>query len=255
MVFSDYARYYNLLYADKNYQGEVEYVKNLFQKYADNKVKTILNLGCGTGLHDAEFAKHNFQITGIDYSQEMINNANQLAKEKNLTGNLNFICSDIRNLELKSRFDAVTALFHVMSYQTSNEDVNATFETVKKHLLPGGIFVFDFWYGPAVLTTKPELRIKRMEDSSIQVTRIAEPVIHYNENVVDVNYEVHIMDRETKQFKIVNEKHSMRYFFLPEILTYAGHYGFEVMSAGEWVSGKKLSSETWGCCVVLKLVK
>lgn len=255
MVFSHYAQYYNLLYTDKNYQKEVEYVKNLFQKYASEKVNSILDLGCGTGLHDAEFAIHQYQITGVDFSQEMINKANHLAQEKGLAQSLNFICSDIRNLELNKSYDAVTALFHVMSYQTSNKDVNATFETVKKHLHPEGLFIFDFWYGPAVLTTKPELRIKRMEDSNIHVTRIAEPVIHYNENVVDVNYEVLILDKETKQTEIIKEKHSMRYFFLPEIFALAEKLGFEVKAAEEWVSGKNLSEETWGSCVVLQLIK
>ena len=62
---------------------------------------------------------------------------------------------DIREIRLNKRFDTVIALFHVISYQTTNEDVTAAFETARQHLNSGGIFIFDISYGPAVLTERP----------------------------------------------------------------------------------------------------
>ena len=55
------------------------------------------------------------------------------------------------------------------------------FETAGKHLKTGGIFVFDFWFGPGVLTTPPETKIKRMSNKEVDILRIAEPKIHPNE--------------------------------------------------------------------------
>lgn len=89
--------------------------------------------------------------------------------------------------DVSRQFDAV---IHFISYQTTNDDVSAAFQTARKHLNPGGIFTFDVCYGPAVLMDRPAVRIKRMMDDEIEVTRLAEPVLHPNENLVDVNYHV-----------------------------------------------------------------
>ena len=64
------------------------------------------------------------------------------------------------------------------------------FETAFTHLVRSGLFIFDFWYGPAVLAQRPEVRVKHLEDEIIEVTRTADPTLHLNENVVDVNYSV-----------------------------------------------------------------
>ena len=47
-VFNEYARYYDLLYRDKDYVGEVEYVHRLLQAHAPG-AQSLLNLGCGSG--------------------------------------------------------------------------------------------------------------------------------------------------------------------------------------------------------------
>ena len=84
-------------------------------------------------------------------------------------------CIGIRTLNLNRRFDAVISLFHVMSYQTSNENLGKAVRTAARHLAPDGIFIFDFWYGPAVLAERPERREKELSDEYIQVRRAAEP--------------------------------------------------------------------------------
>ena len=79
----------------------------------------------------------------------------QALVEKKTAGGLTFTTGDIRDIRLNQRFDVVIALFHVISYQTTNDDVTAAFQTARQHLNPGGIFIFDVWYGPAVLTERP----------------------------------------------------------------------------------------------------
>ncbi|MDP3028837.1 MAG: SAM-dependent methyltransferase, partial [Deltaproteobacteria bacterium] len=119
----------------------------------------------------------------------------------------------------------VISLFHVISYQTTNEDVTAAFETARQHMNPGGVFIFDVWYGPAVLTERPAIRIKRMADDEIEVTRLAEAVLHPNENRVDVHYHVFVRNRDTQAVAELKETHAMRYFFKPEIELLAAQAG------------------------------
>ena len=54
-VFADYSRYYDLLYRDKNYVGESKYVAGLIRRHAP-ETKTVMEMGCGTGLHAATMA-------------------------------------------------------------------------------------------------------------------------------------------------------------------------------------------------------
>lgn len=246
-VFGAYSKYYNLLYKDKDYAGEAHYVHSLIQKYAP-AAGSVLDLGCGTGRHDFELAESGYQIAGVDVSEEMLAAANFRLTSRKLPHMLAFHRGDIRTVRLNQTFDVVISLFHVMSYQTSNDDLRAAFATAKAHLRPGGLFIFDCWYGPAVLTDPPVVRVKRLEDDEVAVTRIAEPVMHYNENVVDVNYEVLITDKNTGARELLHETHRMRYLFMPEIKEIFNDNGIKLVLAEEWLTGKKPGCDTWGVC-------
>lgn len=253
-LFAEYARYYDLLYRDKDYAAEAEYVTDLIRKFHPS-AQSILELGSGTGIHASLLAKKGYSVHGIERSPEMLLRLRTLAENMNAPENqLIFDAGDIREIHLDKRFDAVIALFHVISYQTTNADVAAAFATARQHLKTGGIFIFDVWYGPAVLTQHPEVRVKRMADEKIEVTRLAEPVLHHNENLVDVNYHVFIRHGETGNVSELKETHVMRYFFQPEIEFWANTAGFTIRNAEEWLTAKPIGKDTWGVCFIL-LVK
>ena len=73
------------------------------------------------------------------------------------------------------------SLFHVMCYLNSNAALLNTFKNVYQHLNEGGIFIFDCWFGPGVLTDPPVVRVKRLENTNLEITRIAEPELFPNE--------------------------------------------------------------------------
>ena len=114
------------------------------------------------------------------------------ARERNIT-NYTPLCGDIRSFDLDREFDVAVSLFHVISYLQTNEDILACFNQVRKHLRPGGQFVFDAWYSPAVYTQKPAERTKRMENAAVKVTRKATPVMRFNENIVDVIFDIEVL--------------------------------------------------------------
>lgn len=252
-VFGDYSRYYDLLYRDKDYIGESQFIHQLIQSHAPHSLN-ILELGCGTGHHAALLAQQGYKLHGIDISQEMLDYANkrrsQLTSE--LASNLQFTKGDIRQVRLNQKFDVVISLFHVISYQTTNADLQAAFATAKAHLKPNSIFIFDIWYGPAVLTTPPAVRVKRLEDDLIQVTRIAEPVMYPNENLVDVNYNIFIKDKENNTITELQETHKMRYLFKSEIETLLVNSQLQIGSYQEWLTNEKASFDTWNVYFLTK---
>lgn len=251
-VFGAYSRYYNLLYKDKDYPGETEYVHSLIRKHHPG-AKSILDLGCGTGRHDLLLAGMGYEVTGVDQSEEMLTVANsQLGPLNPQSSTLNFTRGDIRAVRLDKTFDVVISLFHVMSYQVTNADLREAFATARVHLKPGGIFIFDCWYGPAVLTDRPKVRVKRLEDEAIAVTRIAEPVMQPDGNLVEVNYQVFIRDKANGGVEEVRETHRMRYLFLPEIELCSVESGLDLMECAEWMTGKQPGFDTWGVCLVVR---
>jgi SAM-dependent methyltransferase len=252
-VFGHYARYYDLLYKDKDYAGEAEYVHTLIQRHSP-KARSILELGCGTAAHARLFAAKGYELHGVDRSAEMLEQArNRLGVvTPEQAGRLSFSQGDVRDVRLNRKFDAVISLFHVISYQVMNADLAAAFATARAHLDKGGIFIFDCWYGPAVLTDRPVVRIKRLEDDSISVTRIAEPIMRPNENLVEVNYHVFIRDKKSKKVEELKETHRMRYLFRPEVDNFLSENGLSVIEEGEWMTGKELGFGTWGGCFVAK---
>lgn len=209
--FLDYAKYYNLLYQDKNYDQEVDFIVHLIKKHHPH-AKTILDLGCGTGKHASILKERGYDLVGVDLSKEMISIA------KNNYPSIEFICTDFKDLQMNKKFDVVISLFHVLSYQTKNEDIDKFFQCIRAHLNYDGVAIFDYWYGPAVLTIRPEARIKRLNSQEIQVTRFAETKINYEANIATVEYDLFVKQNEV--FFETKESHPMRYFFTPEIKYY-----------------------------------
>lgn len=254
-TFDLYAAYYDLLYRDKNYAAEALYVLELLQ-VAKERVNTILELGCGTGAHAMEFARQGISVYGIDLSRAMINLAceRRLAAESGVADRLVFKQGDIRTCRLDRKFDAVVSLFHVVSYQTSDGDLRAAFDTARSHLRVGGDFVFDFWYGPAVLRDRPRHIVRTISDSHIEIIRKATPTMCPNLNRVDVRFDVDIASRTDGEVRTFSETHQMRYLFLPEIRLLLKHSGFEMISAQTWMTQQLLNDRTWYGCVVARAI-
>lgn len=244
--FFDYSKYYNLLYKDKNYQEEVDYIDSLIKKY-NAKAVQLLDVGCGTGNHAKLMARKGYNIHGIDLSEQML----EIAKSGQ--SDITFEQGDIRHFKLDRRFDVITSLFHVMSYQTSNEDVVSSFKAVHNHLNKDGLFIFDFWYGPAVMMDPPSVRVKKMENESLKVIRVAEPLIDYDQCIVSVQFDVNIFEKQLSQLDSLQETHPMRYFFKNELHYFASQCGFEVLDFYAWLSMNEPSKDKWYAVAVCKI--
>lgn len=250
-VFKDYAYYYNAFYQNKDYRTEAQQVDSLLRKYGKN-IHKIINYGCGTGRHDLELIRLGYQCTGIDMSPLMIRTAQENAKAEK--AEIDFSVADIRTYEPGEKYDAVISLFHVMSYQNSNEDILSAFRAARAALDQDGIFLFDVWYGPGVLSDRPVVRVKEVEDEQNKLVRIARPVMYDKENVVDVCYEVMVIDKGSGHTQTINEVHKMRYFFRPELEFYLQQTGFELISNMDCQTLEETSFDSWTSYFVARVV-
>lgn len=102
--------------------------KFLFQLIKKYKKKTILDVGCGSGLHSLYFAKKGFKVTGIDFSREMIKQAKINCKSYNVKlvlGDINktkfykkfdvlWVCSSLHNMNKKDLIKTLKILYSLL---------------------------------------------------------------------------------------------------------------------------------------------
>jgi SAM-dependent methyltransferase len=241
---SAYAQFYNLFYKDKDYAAEAAYVLRLLSRDAVAPAN-ILELGCGTGGHAVPLARSGARVHGIDRSAAMVSRAAEQALPADLRARLTFSQGDLRDVRLDGRFDAAISLFHVFSYQTSDEDLHAAFATAATHVKPGGTFLFDFWFGPGVLSDPPVVRVKKVENDEAHVTRIAQPTLRPDIDVVEVHYDLFRRTRATGVISHFEETHRMRYMFLPSLRAMLARHGFERVEFYGWLTDDPPTTLPW----------
>ncbi len=72
--------------------------------------KSALDIGCGSGLLALKLAQVGMDVTGIDFSSEMINMAAQVRAGKDVKGKLDFTCVNLMDFNPQQKFDVVIAL-------------------------------------------------------------------------------------------------------------------------------------------------
>ena len=253
-VFSKYAQFYDNLYAEKDYGAECRYLGAIISKYSTQPVNTILDLGCGTGGHVFQLAPLGYTIMGVDQSVEMLSIA-QRKKEKLMGGEkITFRAGDIRSVELDTKYDIVISMFAVMSYMVSNVDLQLALKTARKHLISGGLFIFDVWHGPGVLTEPPADRYKINQQAYGRVIRFAHPVVDIIHHSVDVNYKLLTIEAD-RLVNEVNETHTMRFFFPQEIIFHLECAGFEVLHLSPFMELERcLNERDWNLSVVARVI-
>lgn len=142
--YKRFARYYDFIYQDLvNYAGDVAFLEAVFRRWMRGRPRAILDLGCGTGNHDLPLARRGHDITGLDLSASQLSVAREKARRAGLP--IRFVRGDMRSFDLDRTFDAAVCLFGAFGYLLSPSDVVRALRTVRRHLRPGGLFVFEFW--------------------------------------------------------------------------------------------------------------
>lgn len=257
--FRSYAKYYDSLYGDKDYAAESAFVTGLLADAGIGVGASLLDLGCGTGSHLVRLLERGYRVTGVDRSAEML----EIAREKCAAAGLNppLVLGDVRDFSAGSAtsgtdphadedgvgsFDGALMMFAVVSYLTSDDDLDAAFRRVAAHLRPGGLFVFDGWYGPGVEADLPARRSRTLElpDGAL-LTREATPSIDRAGHTVAVNYHL-TLTVDGNLADEVREVHDMRYRFTAEIEDALNRAGMELVSVcPELRAGDAPSDRDW----------
>jgi SAM-dependent methyltransferase len=237
-----YADQYDLFYGDKDYEAECNLLEQVFKKHGKG-VKNILDIGCGTGNHSIPLARRGYEVHGVDLSENMLAHAVEKAQKETIKHPPVFSQGDARNVDLGKQFDVVLMMFAVLGYQLTNDDVLAALRTVRKHLKPGGLFIFDVWYGPAVLAIRPSDRVKIIPTPGGKVIRAASGSLDVNRHLSQVNYKIWKLSGD-RLLSETEESHTMRFFFTMELSLFLSACGLKLESLTAFPFLDKPADET-----------
>ena len=245
MVFSEYSDFYDLYYADKDYAAEADFILELAARFGDTP-KTLLDMGCGTGRHLKEFVKRGLKCDGFDLSGEMLSQAH-----KRLAGTgVDLSQGNLTDFENGKQYDIVVSMFAVMGYLTDNAQLVAGLRTARRHLKKGGIFVFDGWFGPAVLSQRPERRRHQYKNGQDTIVREVTPHLDPIRQAVTVHYDV-FTQRDGQIIKQIKENHIMRFMFVQEMTLLMQSAGLKLVHYCPFLEPDgQLSTDTWNVSFV-----
>jgi SAM-dependent methyltransferase len=216
-IFDDlYADAYDVIYREKDYAGEAANAAELIARHGGGTVRSIVDLGCGTGKHGFLLAESGFDVVGLDQSEAMLARARARKAGYKGKGKIDFAAADIRNFDLGRRFDAALMMFNVLGYMTTNADLVSALRAIRRHLRDDGLFICDIWYGPAIVRDPPGDRLKEFGDGRRTLRRVVTAEHDPHRQLCDLSIsmtELHdnVVVKESK------EHHRVRYFFPLEL--------------------------------------
>jgi 2-polyprenyl-3-methyl-5-hydroxy-6-metoxy-1,4-benzoquinol methylase len=113
--------------------------REFYLSVAGTPPKRILDLGCGTGLLCNAYASKGHDVTGVDPSSAMLD----VARRKSHGTGINWIQSTAQAYESADRFDVIVMTGHAFQVLLEEDDVLDTLATMRHHLSPDGIAVFE----------------------------------------------------------------------------------------------------------------
>lgn len=247
-----YAGHYDGFYAGKDYAAECDLVQQALARHGHGTPRTLLDMGCGTGGHAIELARRGLQVTGVDLSPAMLEQA--AAKALPLGDRApRWLCGDARDVDAGTTFDAAIMMFAVIGYLTGNRDVAAGLATIRRHLRPGAVFVCDFWYGPSVLVQRPTDRVRVLDlPDGGQVIRATQTTLDVAAHTADVSFTLWSM-HGGGAVRQTHELHRLRYFYPQEFAYLLEQAGFELCSLSAFPSLEApLDERCWNALAVAR---
>jgi SAM-dependent methyltransferase len=250
--FDTYARFYNLLYKDKNYKKEATYIHELISRHYSKKqsVLTLLDLACGTGKHLFELSDLGYaHLSGSDIAKAMIDVARQNAQQAEKRIDFyNYSFQEAHNIP--GKFDIVISMFSAVNYITSFTDQLKTFRNIYQLLEEGGIFMFDYWNGNAVVRDYSPVKVLRKQDKEAEIIRISNTEIDLIRQHATVKFNCQYFEGQ-QRIDEFEEVHHLHYYYFPEMYNLLEVAGFTILHESPFLEpDKSVDPYDWNISIV-----
>jgi SAM-dependent methyltransferase len=197
----------------------------------------VLEIGCGTGRVLLPTARKGISITGLDVSPYMLDICRQQLENEpsEVQERIKLVEGDMRDFHLGESFALVTSPFRPFQHLLSVEDQLKCLECVRRHLVPGGIFILDI-FNPSLTSLTADNLGEEIGDEPIFTTPDGVQVrrVHcvtardFHNQINDVELIYYLTYPDGRDERIVHA-FQMRYLFRFEAEHLLARAGFEVL--------------------------
>lgn len=189
-VYGRSANYYDDIYRGLvDYEGDVAFLLRIVRRYVGRSPRSLLDLGCGTGTHALLFARRGVQVTGLDASRTMLALARDKAKAAGLS--LRLVHGSMRSFRLPRRFDLVISMFGAIGYLLTARSLLGCLGSVRRHLVPGGLFIFEYWQTSGVKSGHQSWLDRRTRE--FEILRLSESTLHRRPSRVSMDFRYFVL--------------------------------------------------------------
>jgi len=223
-MFTKTAKHYDAVYSYKDYEGESELITSLVRERVPN-AKTILDVACGTGKH-LEYFSEKFECAGVELDPEMLSIA-----EERVSG-VPLHVGDMCDIDLATKFDAVTCLFSSIGYTKTVERMEQAVANMAKHLNLNGMLLVEGWVTPeSWIVGKVRTDIYETDDGFVARMALMEPI---DRGRLVLEY----MIGDSSGISHVTETHEMGWFTHDEYSNAFTKAGLELEYLEEGLTGR-----------------
>jgi len=187
-----------------------------------------LELACGTGRVLLELRAQGLNVEGLDASTGMLSYAAEKAKQRGLQVKL--YQGDMRHFQLDKTFASIYIPANTLGHLYTRDDIEAHLASVKRHLQPQGVYMFDMFVpNPQFLTDSWGQRhamgeyINPSDGALIKMFQQGQ----YN-HATQVTHETWSYERDGQILR--EEAFSIRIFFPQELDALLEYNGFEIIA-------------------------
>lgn len=217
-MYKDFARLYDDLMDDFDYEEWFLYIEKIFEKYKVNP-RTLLEMACGTGNLSFHLGKKGYKLTCFDLSDEMLAIAN-----KKLRGfkNVKILRQNMVDFDLKKRYDCILSVCDSINYILEDSSLFSVFQNAYNHLEDGGIFIFDI---------NSKYKLQNIIGNNIFLED-RDNIFYTWENIYDINTDIceffltFFYEEDKGLFRRADEYHRERAYSIDEITKALKSVGF-----------------------------
>lgn len=243
--YSDFAFIYDELMNEVDYNEWVEYIEKIIEK-ENTKVKNILELACGTGNLTIPLTKKNYDIAGIDISDEMLSVAKQKAEREGIE--LVLLQQDITELDFEiTNLDCVLCACYGFNYITYDEDLENVFEKSYELLREDGLFIFDI---SSYYKLSSILGNNMYGENREEISYMWQNYFDEDENLVEMELAFFVKDENGKfdKFEEVHQQRAYTQEEITEMLKSVGFNSIKIYSDFTFESPNKESERIFFVC-------